>query len=605
MKLLLLGWNQRYAVVTGIVAITVLFLTGLPRLEINTGLDSLIPASNPDRLVYQRVLEEFGTDNKVVVYIRDQELWTPEKLVALRKLHDGLENINGVTRTDSLFSLRILTQVDGALDTRPAIVEIPGTVEQAEVLRDRILQNPLVAGDYLSTEGAVTAMTLSIDSTMDGSSDRLYLEIESLLNTYQPVFDSLFQTGSPRLNSELRNNLYRDFTVLGPVSALVLLFSILLFMRSIFAAIIPLLISAIAIIWTFGMLAWTGIAVNILSVMIPSLIIVIAATTNINMVMTYIRGMADADKHDHPGLLRIVARQSGLPMLLTLLTIILGFGSNMFNDIGLIRDFAITSTFAVLANGIVTILLLPVLLGWFNRASPAFIDNRNRPDRFPGKILGIFSRSREKYSGGILLLTTALCLFFFYHASTLYVTNDPVSYFPENHPLVEDINRVQADLAGVNTFFITLESNTERAFLEPRNIEKLADIQEFVREQGVFDLSRSIADYFALVHRQMQGEQPGLSLPRSRQLIAQYALLFHRTDIDSYISHDYARANIIVRHNINDSRVLNDYINELQSVVNHIAGPDLVAHIVGQNLMINRAADSLQTAQVNALLILA
>jgi len=605
-KLFSLGVHQRKTVLLGVGLVTAFFITGLPGLQINTGLDSLVPANNPDRLVYQRVLEEFGTDNKTIIYVRDANLWSPGKLAGLERLHYAIEKINGVNRVDSLFNLRSLIRNGDSVDAGPVIGELPDTAEQALDLRERVLQNPLYTGEYFSSDGQVTAMMVSIDNSRPDSEagERIYREIEALLVAQRAGFTSLFQTGQPRLDAELRTNLYKDFVLLGPLSALILILSILVFIRSWLAATIPLLTSLITITWTFGMLAWTGVPVNILSATLPSLIIVVAATTNIHLIISYLRGLEKTGSHNHPELVQLIARQCGLPLLFTLLTMTLGFASNIFNNIDLIRGFALASAFAILANGIVTVLLAPVLLSLFARSPRRFIEERNHPDRFPGRVLRVFRYSRDRYPRGILLVTALLCIFFFYHASTLYVTNDPISYFTADHPMVDDINHVHEDLAGVNLFFITLESNTERTFLEPRNIEKLAEIQAFVREQGVFDQSRSFADYLAYVHREIQGDQPGLSLPRTRQLVAQYMLLFHRADIDSYVSHDYSRANIIVRHNINDSHMLNEYVSELRNVVDHIAGAELAAHIVGQNLMVNHAAESLKTAQVNALLVL-
>ncbi len=86
--------------------------------------------------------------------------------------------------------------------------------------------------------------------------------------------------------------------------------------------------------------------------------------------------------------------------------------------------------------------------------------------------------------------------------------------------------------------------------------------------------------------------------------MAQYLLFFHRQDLESYVSHDFRRANIVVRHNVSDSNTLNSHIRELKDVVSHIAGSQMRGHVVGENLMVNAAAESLMVAQVKSLSIL-
>jgi multidrug efflux pump subunit AcrB len=103
------------------------------------------------------------------------------------------------------------------------------------------------------------------------------------------------------------------------------------------------------------------------------------------------------------------------------------------------------------------------------------------------------------------------------------------------------------------------------------------------------------------VNREVQGEFAQLSLPKSRQMVAQYLLFFHRSELENYVSHDYRRANIVVRHNINDSNTLNGYVQELETAVKQIAGSEFEANIIGENLMVNQAAEDLMISQVKAL----
>ena len=71
----LLGARYRTTVVSIIALITVIASFGLPRLEIDMSFDSLVPSDDPARVVYQRVMGEFGSDNKTIIYIEDNSLW--------------------------------------------------------------------------------------------------------------------------------------------------------------------------------------------------------------------------------------------------------------------------------------------------------------------------------------------------------------------------------------------------------------------------------------------------------------------------------------------------------------------------------------------------
>jgi predicted RND superfamily exporter protein len=616
-SLYLLGIRYRFVVAAAVVLLTLASFTGFSKLVVDTSFNSLIPQDEPGRLIYQRVTDEFGSDNKTVIYVQDEDLWTVEKLTRLEQLQRELKGIRNVARVDSLFTLRT---IEGKRDTPqdpprvlsvPVLEGVPDTDLEADDARQRALANPLYIGNLFSEEGDVTAVIVTAIDKEDEEdfSLKLYDDLENVLGNYRGDFVQLFQVGPPRVNAELQVSLTDDFRVLGPLSALVLVASILIFMRSVIAAAVPLITSGITIMWTFGVMGWWDVPLNILSAMIPSLIIVIGSTEDTHMMAAFFRGLAaQRDKGDEPTeeqnrqAVAYMAKHTGLPLLLTVLTTGLGFASNLFSSIALIQDFAVASTTAIVLNGFVTILVVPPLLGAFGsfgvrESSGEELQSNNLPDR----VVSTFQISQDNFPLYTLSLTFLMCLFFTFHASYLYVTNDPMSYFPEDRPLIQDTRKIQQELAGVKVFFISLDAGEEKAFLEPENLKKLDEIQAFMRKQDVFDKTVSIADHLKYVNREFEGRFAAATLPKTRQLVAQYLLFFQRSELESYVSHDFSRANIVVRHGVNDSHTLNQYVGELKDAVAQISGPTIRASVIGENLLVNQAAEDLMVSQVKAL----
>ncbi|MEK9628968.1 MAG: MMPL family transporter [Nitrospinota bacterium] len=606
-QIYMLGYRRRFLVAMFILLVTVVAGSGIFRLQVDTGIDSLIPANDPARQVYQKIMGEFGTDNKTIVYIKDSNLWTPEKLAAVEKLHFSIEKLKGVSRVDSLFSLHTVQGEGNKILSRPLLLAAPKTKEEALKAKNIALANPLYQGNYFSSKGDVTAMIVSVIDSEDSNnfSRELHLALEGQLQVHRKTFERIVQVGPPRINAELKHSLYEDFILLGPLSVVVLVFSILIFMRSVLSAVVPLVTSLLTIIWTFGVMGWIGVPLNILSAMIPSLIIVIGSTEDTHMMSAFLRGLeANPGVNSRKEAVKYMAKHIGLPMVLTVLTTTLGFASNLFSDIGLIQHFSFAATFAMLANGFITILVMPLMLSLFGpKEGGAQLVKDFKRNSIPDRIMGVFRSSQVRFPMTILVLTTALCAFFIYQASKLYVTNDPLSYFPSDRPLIQDAKRIHEDLAGIKIFFISLESKKGKAFQDPKNIKKLVEIQDFLSKQGVYDRSISLADHLRFLNQEFRGGSEK-SIPGTRQLVAQYLMFLHRSDLDNYVSHDYRRANIVVRHNITDSHTLNRYIEELQEVIDSIAGPNMRYYIVGENLMVNRAAESLMVAQVKALALL-
>ena len=61
-------------------------------------MDSLIANDEPMKPVYDRIVDEFGSDDTTIIYIKDIDLWSPKKLAALDELHYELQNLDVINR---------------------------------------------------------------------------------------------------------------------------------------------------------------------------------------------------------------------------------------------------------------------------------------------------------------------------------------------------------------------------------------------------------------------------------------------------------------------------------------------------------------------------
>ncbi len=615
---LLIGLKRQITSTFLLLILTILAALQIPKIEIDTSVDSLIPYNDPARQVYQRVIEEFGSDNPTILYVRDEKLWTPEKLKALEALHREAVALPFVDRVDDLFTIHTIRGGDEQVTSYPTVIaKPPETLSEAAEIRELALQNRLMQGNYLSEDGAATAIILSIGQQKRGEGFHQHVNqnLQQLVGRFQQQFDEVRQIGASRIHVEIRERLFDDFKTLGGLSIIVLVIATFIFLRSAVAALIPIFTSVISIIWALGFMGWADIPLNILSAMLPSLLIVIGSTEDTHLLSTYLSQLKEGDKRTRHMAVEWMVKRLGLPVILTIITTAIGFSSNLFSDIEMIRQFSLAASVSILANGVVTLLMVPLILAHFGPLQNRSLTRNGGLRLMPRLVSETFNFVQQHFPRLLLISTALLCGFLLFHAQTLHVTNDPMSYFKEDEPLIQDATEIHKQLSGIKMFYVVLESDREKAFQYPENIRKLADIQHFIRSQSVFDRSNSIADYLAVINYEFNNrmlplkERSGLTnvrldLPETRELVAQYLLFFHRRDLQHFLSEDMRRASIIVRHNISDSHTLNRHVRELQEVANILAGSSLKAHIVGENLLVNQAAEELMIGQVKSLLLI-
>jgi predicted RND superfamily exporter protein len=377
---------------------------------------------------------------------------------------------------------------------------------------------------------------------------------------------------------------------------------VLYFLRTWTASIVPLVTAGISILWTFGYMGWSGTPLTLLTALVPSLNIVIGSAEDTHMMAAYLRRVAEQEKPDRREAIRFMARHIGIAIFLTSSTTSIGFLTDALYDVPLVVDFGITAAFALTANFFATALLMPLLLLVIGPTSSRLPPMDEPPKGRMGQAVAWVESFGKRRQREVLIGTAVIVGVFVAFAMQIKVSNDPLSYFPDSSPLVQDARSLQRDLAGMQVFYVTLEAPEPEAFKEPKYLRQIEAVQDIMRRQGAYDLSVSLADHVAMVNREMNsGDAKFFRVPDTRELTEQYLLFFKRKDIERYVSADFRRANIVIRHSISDSSLFNDVTRAFAAQAEKALSPGVRMTLSGENLMINRTAEGLISNQVDSL----
>ncbi|MBI5107909.1 MAG: MMPL family transporter [Rhodocyclales bacterium] len=573
-------------------------MVGALRLNIDTSLDRLIRQDGIDRQAYLHVAREFGSDQRSFIYLRDEQLWSPEKLAALEQLHEALRRLPFVERIDDLFTAPAVKALDGQLYAHPLLLAAPTDEPAAARARQAAITNPLAVRNIVSDDGKAIAIGISIREKYVGSDVAEVGEsLEKILGPARTKFSTVMHIGPSPIEAAMRQGLQHDLRVVLPAAGLATAIVVALICGSLTAAAVTLAVGGLTLLWTFGMMGFAGIPLTLLTATLPPLILVMVTIQIVRMSYSGTFDKPAASDHvelpDRRQRNEFMAGNFGMPFLATVAAATLGCALNVFSDIRPIRDFGVVAAFAMFASGFLSLLLLPALYALFGARPMSF---RQLPviDGFAQQVSGVVGMLRHRAMTWTILLAAVACGTVVQQADSLLITSEPLAFFRPNHPLVQTADRMHEDLTGANVFYITLDANADGAFRDPANLKRLSDIQAFIAKQQVFDRSFSLADLVAQANQEAAGGRPdAYAIPPSRKLIGQYLLLYPRAALEAYVSHDQRRANIAVRHSVRESSRLNRNLRELRQVAAGYAGPTMVTTIVGENLLINAAADRL------------
>ena len=130
-------------VLSVLLLVTLAAVSAMRHLSIDVSVDGLMAQDGPIREAYERALEKFGGDRVTIVYLRDPNLFEPEKLNAIRETVQRLSELPFVDHVASLFNTKNVKSKEGSVSTKPFFDPVPVGAEairqsKADALRSAL-----------------------------------------------------------------------------------------------------------------------------------------------------------------------------------------------------------------------------------------------------------------------------------------------------------------------------------------------------------------------------------------------------------------------------------------------------------------------------------
>ena len=606
----LLGWVARNprAVLLATTALTLLAAMGIVdprsgelRLWVDPSINRLLPGDAPDVRFYERVRELFGNDEIVLAALEAPDVFEPDVLRRLARISRRLEAIEGVDRVLSLATALDVRGVDGELLIEGFLDPLPTTREQAEAVRGALARNPLYA-DLLVTPDARAAAILVYFREI---SDRELVargvdrEIAAVLDEERGDLVARV-TGTPivkmALNRALLGDLVRTLPLVFAASALVLLVAF----RSVMGVLVPMATIVVALIWTLGFAAWIGWSLNLVTSIVPPLVVTVGFAYAIHVVSEYevvLRRRAGTQP-DRRAVMEEALGDVGMPVAICGLTTVAGFLSLGVNDLPAVREFGLLAVVGVICAALASLSFAPALFSLFGARRPGAGGWLDRPLAWAaGRLAELDLRHRRAVLGaGVLALAVAAVGIGHIRVGTEYVEN-----FPADAAVRQDYEAIARLFRGSEPFYVVLESSVPEAFLDPEHLAVVRDLQVWLEAQPEIAATTSLVDYLMLLNRELaDGDPDAYALPTSKNATKQIFLFGSNDEAWSFVDRGFQTVNVLVRARAPSSAAVSDLVERVEARLAEL--PDYVqATATGDIVLLNRTLDDIVRGQAESL----
>lgn len=287
-------------IVLGLIfGVTLLFSLALPKLRIFSDFSDLLPQNHAYIKVYNRIKENFGGANMIVMAIEVEKgtIFNDETLKLIHEATQGMDSLpsvnhNLVSSLTHRTSRKVYLSPEGGFVSDPYYDPNHGsyTVAELEQIKKDVIANPTLYGLLVSPDMKAALIKAQLNET-DVDYPKTFAALQTVRASLEKPGHKVYVTGNPVLTGWVYTYLHQIVQILAYTLALLATLLIVYF-RRLYGIALPLLGIALSSIWGLGFMALMGINLEPLSLPIPFLIAARATSHGVQLVVRYYEELA-------------------------------------------------------------------------------------------------------------------------------------------------------------------------------------------------------------------------------------------------------------------------------------------------------------------------
>lgn len=585
-----------------ILLVTVAFAAGIPRLQIDNSVDSMLPANHPARILYDKVNDTFGGTDIVVVALESEDVFSISSLEQVIDLTDKFETVPGVDKVVSLSTVKRMQGNGGDLIVRDLIPTVPTSSQECDELRNYVMGNALYTDNVISSDGRYAGFIIELAPAADDA--EVYGALREITNA-QPNASNIYIAGGPAVNAEMSTAMKGDIVRLIPFVVLVLAMVLYLSLRTLQGVLLPLAVVLTSTIWTVGLMAWTGTAMAMISTTLPVMLIAIGVADAIHILTDYYSSIGLGKEKREA--IRLVMRHIGLAVVLTSITTLVGFLSLGTSPVRQVMQFGLFVGFGVMAALTITLTMIPAVLelskvpgGIMKRAARA----QQRTKLALAPWLDRVARVVVVHRKAIVAVGIVIFLLAAVGATRLTVETNTLRFFRQDSPVRQATEVVDKSFGGSENLSVIIDGDIK----SPQVLNSMLALQNWAEGLPQVGYTVSIADYVAQINESLRDNDPAQHvIPQTRNAVAQEILLYEMSgdpsDFSRVVDYNYNEARIAMRMESLTSSQLANLIDEVDSKAMNAANGEFGVKITGSSYLFKVLTDLLVHGQIVSLLV--
>lgn len=500
-----------------VVALVVLAAFGLPKFKLDASADSLTLENDQDLNYFREAAKNYSSgDFLIVTFTPRQDLFSDESLQLLRRLHDDLADIEGVSSINSILNVPLLFSPKQSLREiakEPRTLETPGV--DRVLAKKEFLESPIYREMILGPDGKTTALQLNItvdhhyielvqkrdalrakrsehgltaaeEKDLDevsraflkyrtASESRAHARVDNVREVVARYSDQaeIFVGGVTMITADMISFIKKDLVVFGFATTVFIALVLVVIFRSLRFILIPMAVCGTAIFLMLGLLSWLDWRLTVISSNFVALLLILTMSITIHLVVRYREYAEKNPGWTQKQLVSETVRYMAVPCIYITLTTMVAFMSLVVSGIRPVIDFGWIMTIGLTVGLALAFLILPASLMLMSRDAPpsskggqeanSVVDANRKP------LTAYCSQWVEGHGTSVVVISLVGLVLGIWGISRLEVENRFIDYFHEDTEIYQGLSVIDQKLGGTTSLDIVINARAVASFVEKDN----------------------------------------------------------------------------------------------------------------------------------------
>ncbi len=443
----------------------------LQKLRVDNSLSIWFLEDDPSYKAYIDFQEKFGSDEIFIAMLPVDNAIGEAEMQKLEGLHKTIEALPFVKTSFSLAKAKYPIYANNKIN----FDDLYNPKRSEKGLKSLFSKLPNITSQLVTEDYKNQFFYIQLNPTPSIEEKRKDITGE-IRNIIESQYSDYYFTGPPVLNEAYSKGIYKESLTFGILTVLVITLMLLFLLPSKRYLMISLLCVAVPLSLLFGWITSLGFALNMISMLIPTILMVYSVSDAVHIINIYHKEGLINKSFSKLDLLTLAVRKSVTPCFYTSLTTLVGYFALYLSPLPAFKNMGIFTCIGLIISFLLVYVITIIGFSYMNlnfeKAKPVLTLKNYSQSAFIVWLNG----STTQYKNTIIVGFTAVLFFGMYSIFQVKIDTNSRDLLAEGKAK-QDLRTVEIELGGSNRLQLNISTTNGDVILNKDAIEKLEAFQ--------------------------------------------------------------------------------------------------------------------------------